>query len=333
MTWVFRLLLLAISSFLFYGLFFVRQTHWKKKHTRLFILLSSLLLFLFLSFIPFTKLISDEKNKVKEQEVAEKKKEQTEKKAQADKLIKAWESRIKESPGTVDIAFYHPQFGETVQYTNGSKEEVFHTASIVKVAVLLGMLEKYGVEGTLTTTDRTYLTNMIEHSSNEAATYLVKNRLGGQSGLDILFRQLKMNDTHASVAWGMTTTTAVDQIKLLKALFYEENLLQKEDQVFVKELMTHVEPDQAWGISKGASQFAVKNGWLSIYSDGWIVNSIGQVYDESKPTTDYLLVILTKGEESQQSAIDLIEDLAELTRENLPKSVDKKKADSPKKVK
>ena len=80
--------------------------------------------------------------------------------------------------------------------------------------------------------------------------------------------------------WGLSTTTAADQVQLLRTLAYPNSVLTPASRAYELNLMEQVEPGQAWGVSAGVaagSTVALKNGWLPLDAGGWQVNSIGHV--------------------------------------------------------
>jgi hypothetical protein len=77
--------------------------------------------------------------------------------------------------------------------------------------------------------------------------------------------------------------------------------------------MESVEADQAWGVSAGVPTgvtVALKNGWLPLEDDGdWQVNSIGWVDGDGR---NYLIAVLTKNNDTEQSGITTVEGLSTL---------------------
>ena len=123
-----------------------------------------------------------------------------------------------------------------------------------------------------------------------------------------------MSNTQAHEAWGMTTTTPADQIKLLNNIFFSSTKLSDSSRNYIKSLMSNVETDQQWGISAGSNDFALKNGWLD-QDDGsrkWIINSIG--YINGSHNNDYTIAVYTDDNSSMSSGEKLIEKLALSTR-------------------
>ncbi|MGN1284400.1 MAG: penicillin-binding protein, partial [Candidatus Limosilactobacillus intestinavium] len=119
---------------------------------------------------------------------------------------------------------------------------------------------------------------------------------------------------HANEAWGMTTTTPADQIKLLNNIFFSSTKLSDSSRNYIQHLMSNVESDQQWGISAGSNNFALKNGWLD-QDDGsgkWIINSIGRV--NGSQDNDYTIAVYTDNNSSMNSGEKLVEKLARSTK-------------------
>jgi len=114
-------------------------------------------------------------------------------------------------------------------------------------------------------------------------------------------------------AWGLTTTTARDQVVLLKRFAYPNRLLTDANRRYGLSLMEHVEFGQAWGVSDGVAPgntVALKNGWLPFYATlplakagGYQIDSIGWVRGHGR---DYLLAVLTRDNPSQPYGITTI---------------------------
>ena len=93
--------------------------------------------------------------------------------------------------------------------------------------------------------------------------------------------------------WGLTKTTALDEVRLVKRFAYPDSLLADAGRRYGLDLMEHVENDQYWGVSAGVAQgttVALKNGWLPLAGAGWQVNSIGWISGHGR---DYVLAVLS----------------------------------------
>lgn len=190
--------------------------------------------------------------------------------------------------------------------------QTFDTASIVKVDILAALLLAAQDEGReLTASERTSAAAMIENSDNAAATRLLRV-VGGETALDAANERLGLTGTTASHAWGLTLTTAADQVRLLEAVFAEgepaSSPLSADSRAYVQELMGQVEADQRWGVSAAGDGALLKNGWMPRTTTGlWDINSVGRV--ESGGRT-YLVAVLSDGHATQQAGIALVESVA-----------------------
>ncbi|MFI1396067.1 serine hydrolase [Streptomyces sp. NPDC020681] len=222
------------------------------------------------------------------------------------------------SSGSYSIAVKDVEAPDSV--VHGATAEEFDTASIVKVDILLALLLRAQDNGTsLTTEQRQLATAMIRTSDNDAADALWMT-IGGAQGLDAANERLGLTATTAggSGHWGLTQTTAADQLALLDAVFSEESPLTSRSRDYVESLMSDVVPEQRWGISAAAgsgSTVALKNGWLPRTATGlWDVNSIGRVEYAGRTL---LVAVLSDGQPSQGAGIDLVEQVATVAVEAL----------------
>src|SRR5262249_19811733 len=113
------------------------------------------------------------------------------------------------------------------------------------------------------------------------------------------------------VAWGLTTTSALDQVRLVQRVCYPNDVLRGGSRRFALELMSHVEPSQAWGVSGGVPRGAtvvLKNGCLP-HDEACDVSSVGCVRGAG---WDYAIAVLVDGEPTEGSAIEAIEGFSRL---------------------
>ncbi|MEV6160893.1 serine hydrolase [Streptomyces sp. NPDC052052] len=211
----------------------------------------------------------------------------------------------------VSVAVLDTGNGAGAVYGDG----VYDTASIVKVDILAALLLMAQDENrVLTAEERNYATAMIERSDNASATALLQ-AIGGAEALDAANERLGLTATTATHAWGLTQTTAADQLALLEAVFGTESELSEKSRTYLQELMGQVEADQQWGVSAAGSTWALKNGWLPRTSTGlWDINSIGQVRADGHT---YLVAVLSDGQRTQEAGITLVESVAKAAVEVL----------------
>jgi Beta-lactamase enzyme family len=196
----------------------------------------------------------------------------------------------------LSVAVYDMTGGHETAY---GADRTYVTASVVKVAVLAALLLRAQDTGRwLTAEEERLAAAMIERSDNDAATAL-RAAAGGVAGLDAAHARLGMSRTSAAPAWGLTRTTARDQLTLLKAVFggaSGPSVLSEGSRRFLAGLMGRVVSGQDWGVSAAAGGdpagesagdptgetagggWALKNGWLPRTGNGlWVVHSVGLV--------------------------------------------------------
>jgi hypothetical protein len=191
------------------------------------------------------------------------------------------------------------------------------TASTSKVDILMALLLRTPWRE-LDARARRDADRMIRLSDNDAADRLYE-RIGLEAGLAEANRRFGLERTYAPpgrcvdlYCWGITRTTAEDQLRLLTALSTEASPLAAEDRGQVLRLMGEVIPEQSWGISAAAcdgDRVALKNGWLRRVSNGrWVVVSAGLISGRGH---DYAVAVLTEDNGSMGAGVLRVEGTAE----------------------
>ncbi|GKQ34823.1 serine hydrolase [Streptomyces sp. A012304] len=205
----------------------------------------------------------------------------------------------------VSVAVLDIGSGESAGYGSG----VFDTASIVKVDILAALLLQAQDEGRrLTAREEAYAAVMIRSSDNDAATALWK-AIGGADGLDAANARFGLTDTVGGDGglWGLTRTTAADQLTLLRQVFGDDSQLDEASRTYVQGLMGEIAAGQRWGVSAAAdgTAWALKNGWLPRGTTGlWDVNSIGRVTVGGRVL---LVAVVSDGNAALAAGIALVE--------------------------
>ncbi|MEU8244080.1 serine hydrolase [Actinoplanes missouriensis] len=214
------------------------------------------------------------------------------------------------------VAVLDAKTGETYAYRGATK---YDTASIVKADILACMLLKaQDADREPTAKEMNLAKPMIQLSDNNATTSLFQ-RIGGKAAVTKCNKRLGLTATTIDVHWGLTRTTAADQIKLLTAFDSPEGPLDEESQETAFDLMTGVDEQQDWGvpsIAKAGETATVKNGWDTRDADGgkWVVNTIGRVTSDD---VDVSVAVLSHDNASQEKGMALVEKVAKLTRKYL----------------
>ncbi|WP_433792631.1 transglycosylase domain-containing protein [Actinoplanes sp. CA-252034] len=195
----------------------------------------------------------------------------------------------------------------------------FETASVVKVPLMAALLLKAQDAGRgLTSAEQKRVRKMIVASDNEAAVQ-VYAKVGGTAGLRQALRRIGLDDTDPDPKFGLTTTTAKDQTRLVSALTTSGSPLTEASRAQILQLMGSVNADQTWGISAASFEgesTAQKNGWMSRSTEDnrWIVNSTGRIHGEK---TDVALSVLSHGHRTRKEGIESVERISALTRSHL----------------
>ncbi|GAB3985941.1 serine hydrolase [Plantactinospora veratri] len=189
----------------------------------------------------------------------------------------------------------------------------YQTASIVKVDILAALLLRRQDQGRkLSANERRLARSMIVVSDNAAASSLYAT-IGYRSGLTAANRTLGLRQTTPNSSWGMTTTTAADQLRLLTAVTDPAGPLGDGSRDFLFGLMGEVDEEQDWGITAAAGRAGtasyVKNGWTTVDADNglWLANSIGRIVE---PGRDWLIAVLSDHHSTRQKGIAAVEKAA-----------------------
>jgi len=222
------------------------------------------------------------------------------------------------------IAAGEPSDGVSVAAANLSTGSTFTwgtasgmtTASVAKLDILETLLFQHQQAGaTLSASEDDDAQNMIEHSDNDAADELWAD-VGSDPAITAANQTFALKDTVAGADgyWGLTTTSASDQVTLLKQLV-GSSPLDAASQAYALTLMRSVEADQTWGVSVVAdanTSVALKNGWLAVDNDNdlWAVGSDGLITVHGQTVA---IAVLTQHQASEDAGIDLVQTLAAAT--------------------
>lgn len=221
--------------------------------------------------------------------------------------------------GTVTVGIYDRTTKQTWLLHPDLRED---TASIVKLQIM--GVELHDAESTglpLTPEDQILTQEMIEASDNSAATALW-DQDGGAPAITAFDRSIGLEATDPSPVtyipgtslpgWGLTTTSAADQLALLKLYAYPNSVLDSAERDYALELMRNIEAGQNWGVTAGVPvgvPVALKNGWLPLAGQGWQIDSVGWVHGDRH---DYLLAVLDAGSPDEAYGIATIDGISSL---------------------
>jgi beta-lactamase class A len=232
-------------------------------------------------------------------------------------LTARWRSYLAARPGSISVALYDRKTGQTV-YVTKNRRAGWETASTVKLDILADLLSKTGASGQLPATQLARAKPMISVSDNNAASALW-SVAGGTSGMNAFYRSLGLTSTSAGSGgrWGLTLTTALDQLKILRAVSYQGPYLSANARATATRLLNTVIPAQRWGLTAGVPagvSVQVKNGWLP-RGPGWLVNSLAHVHGAGR---DYVMAVYTRDSATEQTAINTISGLSRIAWSMVP---------------
>ncbi len=191
-------------------------------------------------------------------------------------------------------------------------------ASAAKVELLESLLlTRQRSDESLSSSELASVTAMIEHSDNSAADDVFYD-IGGrdaveddENDLGLSTRRTELGD---SDLWGLTTTSAAQQLVLLRNLVEADSPLNATNRALALRLMRNVEVDQTWGVPVAATSGhpAVKNGWLGVGTDNglWAVNSLGVVTINGHTV---VMAVMTQHNSSYAGGVTRVQSLVRAT--------------------
>jgi beta-lactamase class A len=224
--------------------------------------------------------------------------------------------------GSLTAAVYDANTGQTWLLR---PDQVQVTASIVKVDIMATAFEEAAQQGQpVPRAEQALMYPMIEVSDNNAATALW-NDVGGPSAIAAYNHNFGLTATTPSTrpitptvsGWAFTTTSAADQVKIVRAFAFHNALLSDQDRAFGLSLMEHIQPSQAWGIPADAPPaltVALKTGYYPLAANDSQVNSIGFV---SGAGQRYVFAMLDNGVPSEAYGAATLNALATLVFDTL----------------
>ena len=221
-------------------------------------------------------------------------------------------------PGTEAVAAFNSVTGETFAY-NGQVH--FVTASTVKVAILGAvLLRAQEAKRPLTATERALAVPMIESSNNDAASLLYAS-IGRAPALTRFMSLVGMSNTipGPGTAWGLTQTTALDEVMLMRAIAYPNNVLNNSSRSYALTLMSHPDKDHRWGVSAGVDpgqMFAQKTGSgpFTVYGGKWAVHCMGRIWGGGR---DFVIAVLTAGSPVKGVGVATVENAVRIAKRGM----------------
>lgn len=250
-------------------------------------------------------------------------------------LRQIWDTELGSNVGEVDVAIMDLHSGESMHTSSTATPERFYAASVMKLSILVETLRRYQERGLPVSIcgdnanqwldqcqalDIAY--PMITVSDNDSASQLFV-QTGGAAGMQSFFERIGATDTTASSSWGLTLTTASDQLKVVRAAVEPGNILDKQYVDAVRDLLRHVDPSQAWGVGSGVqaedARVEVKNGWIPDLEGTY--NSVGYAYREDG-SIEYTLAIMMRHGGGEQLTKDTMQRLSAYAYETMVRTTE-----------
>ncbi|MFF4354172.1 serine hydrolase [Streptomyces sp. NPDC001530] len=215
--------------------------------------------------------------------------------------------------GTVSVAVHDDTTGLTCALAS---ERQYDSASVAKVTIMEGTLRRAEELGRkLTDWERANIRPMITRSDNTSAQRLWTDL--GHAYLDRLLTRVGTTRTvlGSEGYWGLTRTTASDQMRLLGVLTNTRSFLKAR--AYGMKLLSQVRRDQRWGVPAGMPKSLtahVKNGWLPRATHGWRVHSVGAF---TGPARRYRIVVLSHDNPTMEYGVRTIERIAQAVHRGL----------------
>jgi Beta-lactamase enzyme family len=180
-----------------------------------------------------------------------------------------WKQRVQaarefaaDRAGTVSFAVV----GERARMRGFKSKREFHSASVVKVMLMVSYLRQPGVRNRdLNSSDKALLEPMITRSDNATASAIYG--MVGDTGLNKLARAAHMSDFEPNPIWGASVITAADQAPFMYRL---RRYIPGRHRRYAFHLLSHIVSYQRWGVPP-----AKPRGWEVFFKGGFIPSGGG----------------------------------------------------------
>ncbi|MER5884383.1 serine hydrolase [Streptomyces sp. NPDC001941] len=219
--------------------------------------------------------------------------------ALAKRLSQELAAALRGRRSTVSVAVHDPRRGLRCRIAD---DRYYDAASTAKILIMEAALRRAQQDRREPTPyEKKLLKAMITRSDNEAASALWWNM--SRDRFRTVLSLAGANDTILGYSryWGLTRTTARDQLKILSAAARRP---------YAMRLMSETLRGQSWGVSAGAPRGVtthLKNGWLARSTHGWRVHSVGTF---TGGRSRYSMALLSHDNPSMKYGVDTLERIA-----------------------
>ncbi len=192
------------------------------------------------------------------------------------------------------------------------------TASVLKVMVMAGTLLEAQLAGrAVSGQELAWLRPMISVSANDPVRSLWSH-FGGAPWFNVQADIFGLDETTIvgdyETIWGRTSTSARDQVDLLRQILFRDfGPFDEDSQNLAWDLMTDIDPGQQWGVGTHAPPGSIvgqKNGFAGVTT-----NSVGAVVLPSG--RGYALAVLSTGWSNWPNGVPAVDTIAGWVHETL----------------
>jgi Protein of unknown function (DUF3152)/Beta-lactamase enzyme family len=179
-------------------------------------------------------------------------------------------------------------------------------ASVVKVMLLVGYLDRVGAERRpLTTGERALLGAMVRASDNDAADAVYYSL--GDAALYRLARRAGMRHFDVYGYWANALLTAADQARFLARL---DRLVPRPHRGYARALLSSIVAWQDWGVP----EVSRPRGWRTFFKGGWRATASGQLVHQiarlERSGAAITIAVLSDGTPSQAYGRETVRGIA-----------------------
>lgn len=238
-------------------------------------------------------------------------------KALAHRITRDLRAVLARRTGTVSVAVHDTRTG---LYCTVAGDRRYDSASVVKVLMMEAALRRAEGWGRHPTVwEQRLMHPMITRSDNYATQRLWNNL--GPAYVESYLRRVGTRFTALNPYghWGLTQTTAGDQLRLLGVLTGARAVLRPSSRAYGLKLMNEVQSDQRWGVPAGMPRGIrahLKNGWLPRATHGWRVHSVGAFTGGGRT---YRIAVLSHDNPSMAYGVRTVERVAHAVHRGLNK--------------
>ncbi|MFI6940885.1 serine hydrolase [Streptomyces sp. NPDC050418] len=233
----------------------------------------------------------------------------------AARMSKDIRAALSSREGTVSVAVHDDDSDLWCALDAGRQYDAASVAKVLIMETVLWRAEQ--LRRKLTQFEARRVPPMIQVSDNAAAGQLWQDLAPWRVEQFLAKAKAASTTPGPGRLWGLTRTTAVDQMRLLGVLTQARSFLRSR--AYGLKQLAQVRKDQRWGVTAGMANGVsahIKNGWLPRATHGWRVHSIGAFKGDGRT---YRIVVLSHDNPTMAYGVRTIERVAHAVHRALNK--------------